>query len=158
MKDWPKCTAMSKLESHLDGWQACLDEYGTEMYAAPNILRTLLIGMLPDEFENEINEKPHLTDYQDIVDWCKVRIEQKTQKMLADRARKRGYQPKINMVTGNCDGDAAEQPVDTPQASVPAGMTVMAPDVVNELSAALKQGNQTPSRATDKGSRSPRLQ
>ena len=77
LKDWPKCTSMAKLEVHLDGWQACLDEYGTEMYAGPNILRTMLIGTLPDELENEINEKPHLTDCQNIIDWCKVSIGQK---------------------------------------------------------------------------------
>ena len=44
----PKCTAMSKLEAHLEGWQGCLDEYGTDTYAAPNMLRTMLIGTLPD--------------------------------------------------------------------------------------------------------------
>ena len=41
------------------------------------MLRMMLVGTLPDEPENEINEKPHFTDYQNIVDWCKVRIEQK---------------------------------------------------------------------------------
>ena len=41
LRDWPKCTSMAKLEAHHDGWQACLDEYGTEMYAAPNMLRTM---------------------------------------------------------------------------------------------------------------------
>ena len=102
---------LSKLEAHLDGWQACLDEYGTEMYAAPNMLRTMLIGTLPDEPENEISEKPRLTDYQKIMDWCKVRIEQKRQNMLADHACKVIGQPKIYVVQGNGDSEAAGQPV-----------------------------------------------
>ena len=69
LKDWPKCTSLSRLEANLDGWQACLDESGTEMYATPNMLRSMLMGTLPDKIENEINEKPHLNDYQKIIDW-----------------------------------------------------------------------------------------
>ena len=41
LKDWPKCTSIAELEVHLDGWEACLDEYGTEMCAAPIMLRTM---------------------------------------------------------------------------------------------------------------------
>ena len=78
---------MAKLEVHLDGWQARLDEYGTEMYAAPNMLRTMLMGTLPDELENEINEKPHLTDYQKIIDCCRVRIEQKRDRRCSPTMR-----------------------------------------------------------------------
>ena len=123
----------------------------------------MLIGTLPDELENETNEKPHLTNYQKIIHWCKIRIEQKRQNMSADHARKGIGQPKINMVQGNGDSEAVKQPHDgsSPSvrwASVPAGMTAMAPDIVNELVAALKQGNQTPGRSTDKGARSPRSQ
>ena len=55
------------------------------------------MGTLPDDIENEINEKPHRTDDQKIIDWCKVCIEQKRQKMLADHARKGIGQPEINM-------------------------------------------------------------
>ena len=130
------------------------------MYAAPHMLRTVWMGTLPDEIHNEINGKPHLADYQNIIDWCKIRIEQKRQKMLAGHARKGIGQPPINMVQGNSDSDAAEQAHDgssqiAREASLPAGMTAMAPDIVNELIAALKQGDQTPGRSTDKGSRSP---
>ena len=102
--------------------------------------------------------RSHLSDYLKIIDWCKVRIQQKRQKLLADHARKGIDQPKIDMVQGNGDGEAVEQPVDTPQASVPAGTTARATDLVSELIAALKQGNQTPGRQNDKGSRSPRSQ
>ena len=63
---------MSKLQAHLDGWQACLDEYGTEMHAAPNMLRTMLIGLLLEKLKDEINEKPKLTDYQNPPTQSKV--------------------------------------------------------------------------------------
>ena len=66
----------------------------------------MLIGTLPDELQNEINEKPHRTDYQHIIDWCNIRIEQTSQKMLADHARKGIGQPEIDMVQGNGDSDA----------------------------------------------------
>ena len=125
------------------------------------MLRTMLMGTLPDELENETNEKPHLTDYQKIIDWCRVRIEQKRQKMLSDHARKGIGHPKINMVHGNGIGESAEQATESPKAPDPAGSNVMAPHLVSELIAALKQGNRTPGRQTDKGSRgsrSPRSQ
>ena len=48
----------------------------------------MMIGALLDELENQINEKPHLTDYPKIIGWCKVRIRQKRQIMLADHAYK----------------------------------------------------------------------
>ena len=53
LKDWPKCTSMSKLEQHLDDWKNCLDEYGSELYSAPTMLRSMLLGILPDELEQE---------------------------------------------------------------------------------------------------------
>ena len=92
LKDWPKCTNALQLEAHLDSWMACLEEYGSELYAAPNMLKTMLIGILPQEIENEIMDKPELegNDYRGIFDWCKKRIEYKRQKALAEFARKSG--------------------------------------------------------------------
>ena len=92
LKDWPKCTHVLQLEAHLDSWMACLEEYGSELYAAPNMLKTMLLGVLPSEIENEIMDKPELdgADYKGIFDWCKKRIEYKRQKALAEFARKSG--------------------------------------------------------------------
>ena len=92
LKDWPKCTNVQNLEAHMDSWKSCLEEYGSELYAAPSMLRTMLIGILPAEIENEIMDKPELEreDYVGIFQWVKKRIEYKRQKALADFARKSG--------------------------------------------------------------------
>ena len=52
----------------------------------------MLLGILPQEIENEIMDKPELAgeDYKGIFDWCKKRIEYKRQKALAEFARKSG--------------------------------------------------------------------
>ena len=41
------------------------------------MLKTMLLGILPPEIENEIMDKPELAtaDYKNIFDWCKQRIE-----------------------------------------------------------------------------------
>ena len=73
LKDWPKCTNIMNLEAHLDGWKACLDEYGHEMFAAPGMLRTMLLETLPDEFENDVLDRPELIDHEQILAFAKRR-------------------------------------------------------------------------------------
>ena len=91
LKDWPKCNDIMKLEEHLNGWKACLDEHGAEMYAAPGMLRTMLMGILPEEIEKEVNDKEdELDDHESIIAFIKKRLERKRQKKLADYARQAG--------------------------------------------------------------------
>ena len=79
LKDCPKGTNVAHLEVHLDAWKRCLDEFGTELYATPGILRTIFMGILPDEIEKEILDRPELAvgDYKTVLDWVKVRLEHK---------------------------------------------------------------------------------
>ena len=90
LKDWPKCTNVANLEAHLDSWKACLDEYGQELFAAPSMLRTMLLEILPDEFEAEVLDRPEIIDHEQILAFVKRRLEYKRQKKLAEHARKHG--------------------------------------------------------------------
>ena len=176
LKDWPKCTNVLQLEAHLDSWMACREEYGSELYAAPNMLRTMLLGILPQEIENEIMDKPELEgkDYKGIFDWCKKRIEYKRQKALAEFARKSGGNiiaaviPDASQSTASgyetvypIPIDPFAQPEIQPQPPAPVIVAPSPPagyptiDQMNELIAALK--NQ-PGRPTKKPTAKARAQ
>ena len=90
MQEWPRCNNLGSLSSHLDEWVECLQTHGTELFNAPSILRTMLLGVIPTEFEDELLSKPHLKGWQDIIEWCKVKTVYKRQKLLAEAARKPG--------------------------------------------------------------------
>ena len=84
------------------------------MYAAPGMLRTMLLGIVPTEIENEVMDKPELehADYITIFNWIKKRIEYKRAKMLAEFARKTGGGIVASVSTGGppTDGGGAEYP------------------------------------------------
>ena len=90
LKDWPKCTNVANLDAHLNSWKACLDEYGQELFAAPSMLRTMLLEILPDEFEAEVLDRPEIIDHEQILAFVKRRPEYKRQQKLAKHARKHG--------------------------------------------------------------------
>ena len=52
LKDFPTCRSVLKLEAQLDAWTNCLEELGSEMYAAPGMLTTMAIDLLPEDLEN----------------------------------------------------------------------------------------------------------
>ena len=46
LQDWPRCQKLDQLSQHLDDWCECLQMYGTELLNAPNVLRTVLLGVI----------------------------------------------------------------------------------------------------------------
>ena len=129
LKDWPKCTNIMNLEAHLDGWKACLDEYGQEMFAAPGMLRTMLLEILPDEFENDVLDRPELVDHEQILAFVKRRLEHKRQKKLAEHARKHGG-AMVNAVTTH---EAAPAPEPVPPPPTPPADYSLMRELVNAL-------------------------
>ena len=71
-------------------WVECLQTHGTELLNAPGVLRTMLLGIIPTEFEDELLSKPYIKTWQEIIQWCKVKTVYKRQKVLAEAARKPG--------------------------------------------------------------------
>ena len=67
-----------------------MEKYGSELLAAPGILRTMVLGIIPTEYEDELLAKPHIKTWQEIVQWCKIKTVYKRQKLLAEAARKSG--------------------------------------------------------------------
>ena len=88
LQEWPRCQKLENLSGHLDEWVECLETHGTELMNAPGILRTMLLGVIPTEFEDELLSKPYVKSWQEIVQWCKIKTVYKRQKVLAEAARK----------------------------------------------------------------------
>ena len=88
LQEWPRCNRLEALSAHLDDWVDCLQTHCIELLHAPGILRTMLLGIIPTEFEDELLTKPHVKTWQEIVQWCKIRTVYKRQKVLAEAARK----------------------------------------------------------------------
>ena len=88
LQEWPRCTSLTTLSAHLDAWVECLEEHNSELLAAPLVLRSMVLGIIPTEFEDEILCRPEVVTYQDIINFCKVRTTYKRQKALSELARK----------------------------------------------------------------------
>ena len=90
LKEWPKCTNHQKLKQHLADWEECLELYNVELMNAPNTLRTMLLDVIPTDYEDEILVRPEIRTYKDIILFCNRRSEHKRAKQLAEGVRRPG--------------------------------------------------------------------
>ena len=97
LQEWSRCNNLGQLSDHLDDWVECLQTHCAELLHTPGMVRTMLLGIIPTEFEDELLSKPHIKPWQEIVQWCKIRTIYKRQKVLAEAARKPGG--RINLLT-----------------------------------------------------------
>ena len=103
LQDWPRCNKLESLSQHLDDWVECLQTYCSDMLHAPGTLRSMILGIIPADFEDEIIAKPHIRTWQEIVSYCKVKTVYRRQKQLAEQARRPGG--RINAMMGEDDED-----------------------------------------------------
>ena len=108
LQDWPRCNKMDQLSQHLDDWTECLQTYGSELLAAPGILRTMLLGIIPTELEDELLSKPHVKTWQEIINWCKIKTVYRRQKVLSEAARRPGG--RINSLIIDHPDDKEDEP------------------------------------------------
>ena len=88
LQEWPRCNKLENLSAHLDDWVDCLQSHCTELIHAPGVLRTMLLGVIPTEYEDELLTKPFVKTWQEIVQWCKIRTVYKRQKVLSEQSRR----------------------------------------------------------------------
>lgn len=79
---------IENLSQHLDDWVECLETHCTELLHAPGTLRSMILGVLPSDLEDELLSKPNVKTWQEIVSWCKVKTVYRRQNILAEQARK----------------------------------------------------------------------
>ena len=54
LREWPKCSSQGGIVQHLESWVECLETYNKELLAAPNVLRPMIMSIIPSEYEDEI--------------------------------------------------------------------------------------------------------
>ena len=54
LQEWPRCNTIGNLSAHLDSWVACLETHNQELTAAPKVLRSMIMGVIPTSYEDEI--------------------------------------------------------------------------------------------------------
>ena len=158
LKDFPKCRDVHKLEAHLDAWAICLEEFATELYAAPGMLTTMAIDLLPEDLENELIDQPELNSHTKVIAWVKRRLVYKRQKKMADFARKDGG--RVNAVTGaDIDDDHTLDVPPPPSPHEAPRNLVKAVNKLTQMEAALNGRGDQRGRDANRptGSRSPRL-
>ena len=67
LQEWSRCNELDALSAHLDDWVECLQTHCTELLAAPGILRTMILGIIPTEFGDELSAKPNIESWQGAV-------------------------------------------------------------------------------------------
>ena len=115
LQEWPRCNRIEALSAHLDDWVDCLQTHCAELLHAPGILRSMILGIIPSEFEDELLSKPHIKTWQEIVEWCKVKTVYKRQKVLAENAR-RPNGGRINAFMYGLENTGGEEEADIEQA------------------------------------------
>ena len=108
LQEWSRCTKLDQLSAHLDDWVECLQAHCPDLLAAPGTLRTMVLGIIPNEFEDELLAKPYIQAWQEIVNWFKMKTVYRGQKQLAEQARKPGG--RINSLIIEHEPDDDEQP------------------------------------------------
>ena len=88
LQEWPKCNSLSNLKKHLADWQECLETHNKELLSCPTVIRSMLMGIIPTEYEDEILVRPEIVSYKDIIEFCNRRTTYRRQKQLVELARK----------------------------------------------------------------------
>ena len=88
LKEWPRCTSFNQLNQHLGSWLECLERYNSELFNCPSVLRSMILGIIPADYEDEILVRPEVQTYSEIIDFCKRRTTYKKNKALAELARR----------------------------------------------------------------------
>ena len=96
LQEWPKCTSIGNLTQHLDSWQECLESYNQELLNAPNVLRSMVLGIIPSEYEDEILVRPEVHTWQQVLEFCKRRTTYKRQKALSEMTRRGPSGSRVN--------------------------------------------------------------
>ena len=112
LHEWPRCTTLANLSAHLDSWVECLEMHNAELLAAPKVLKSMVLGVIPAEFEDDILSRPELQTYQEIIAYCKVKTTYKRQKALSELTRKQAP-GRINALMESQEGETT-QPADPP--------------------------------------------
>ena len=64
--------------------------YNQELLGAPTVLRSMLLGIIPTEYEDEILTRPEVKTWKDIIEFCNRRTIYKRQKALSELTRQGG--------------------------------------------------------------------
>ena len=120
LQDFPRCSKLQNLSSHLDEWTECLNLYCSELLHAPGILRSMLLGVIPADFEDELLANPQVKTWHEMIQWCKIKTIYKRQKILAEQARRPGG--RVNSVLSHIEVevDRTSAPVATAAEVAPA--------------------------------------
>ena len=105
LQEWPKCSNINNLNQHLDAWKECLETHNQELLNAPNVLRSMIMGIIPNDYEDEILVRPEIQSWEQIIEFCQRRTAYKRQKMLSEMTR-RGHDGKINSLQSDNDEEA----------------------------------------------------
>ena len=146
LQEWPRCNNLAQLSSHLDDWVECLQTHCVEMLHAPGMVRSMLLGVIPTEYEEELLSKPHIKSWQEIINWCKLRTTYKRQKVLAEATRKPGGRVCALAGVELSDDDDESRPQEVAQRSKgQESAPTWAMDLINALATRKKTNNPKPS-------------
>ena len=74
--DYPRCTSEAGVIKHVAVWEQLLSKYGSELWQTPEMLRILILGIVPKHIEEKLTAK-HLKypTHQTIIQYCRERYE-----------------------------------------------------------------------------------
>ena len=161
LREYGKCTKMSELMGHLDGWKDLMTAYGQELEGAPNYVKSMYLDILPKELKTEISKEPSLehAGWRDLDRWVRRRCMVLQTEKLADinkRVLQREYIGKIHALKGVNDDEEKIPLPPTPSPEI-AAITAALKGLQNTVAAIQKKSDRPRSKTPPRGrSNSPR--
>ena len=90
LREYGRCTKLSDLTVHLDGWKELYEKYGRELHGAKDYVRSMFINVIPKEMKTEITKEVALenADWRELDKWCRRRVLHLLSENLADVNRR----------------------------------------------------------------------
>ena len=131
LREYGRCTRMSDLMGHLDGWKDLMTSYGQELDGAPSYVRSMYLDIIPKELKTEISKEPSLegADWKRLDQWVRRRCMVLQTEKLADinrRVLQKEFTGRIHALQEASDDDEKTPP---PQ---------IVPQQIAEITATLK--------------------
>ena len=147
LRTYPQCHSIRNLSNHLDGWQELFDTYGSELAAAPRMLRSMIMNIIPKELKTEIMKEKSLVgaDYRRIISWCRERstiLQSESMAELTKKSLSRTY-GKVHSVSRSRKADEDEPDQELPHEEAPAWAQAMQ-DSFTQAMNAIKSGVPPP--------------
>ena len=122
LRTYSRCSKLSEVPDHIDGWYTLFDKFGRELQDAHVITRGMFLNILPASLKSKILEEPGLVGkgHRELATWCRRQATIMQQEAIAEITKKvisREMGGKIHALSPKDDAQEENEAPPTPDSS-----------------------------------------